>query len=190
VATFRSTVTSLQARIAELTAQRDALDARIDDAARRVVTGPAPTSAEPGALIGKALPELQVYATDGRPIELRMLGVGRSVVFVYPLTGRPGVDLPRGLLEVHGARGGTDQGGWLRDQHAELLAAGAARVYGLSAQSTGYQREFAHRLRPGRHALAHQATRVDFMTTPQAEPRCRPDSALTRTPGYRFSVTT
>ncbi|MCM4084732.1 redoxin family protein [Paractinoplanes hotanensis] len=71
----------------------------------------------------------------------------RTVVFVYPLTGRPGVDLPRGLLEVAGARGSTDQAIWLRDHHAEILAAGAARVYGLSAQSTGYQRELVHRLR-------------------------------------------
>ncbi|MBB2947368.1 peroxiredoxin [Actinoplanes lutulentus] len=45
---------------------------------------------------------------------------------------------------MHGARG---EGIWLRDHHSELLAAGAARVYGLSAQSTGYQRELAHRLR-------------------------------------------
>jgi peroxiredoxin len=75
------------------------------------------------------------------------LGPGRSVIFVYPLTGRPGVDLPNGLLEIHGARGGTEQASWLRDHHAEMRMAGAARVYGLSAQSSGYQRELVHRLR-------------------------------------------
>src|SRR6185312_9299813 len=74
-------------------------------------------------------------------------GPGRSVVFVYPLTGRPGVDLPDSLLEIPGARGSTEQASWFRDHHAEILAAGAARVYGLSAQSTGYQRELVHRLR-------------------------------------------
>ncbi|WP_328474329.1 MerR family transcriptional regulator [Actinoplanes sp. NBC_00393] len=144
VATFRSTVTNLQARIGELTAQREALDARIDTAARQVVTGPAGAGSEPVDLIGKPLPELRFYGTDGRPISLHALGPGRSVIFVYPLTGRPGVDLPRGLLEIHGAR---SQDSWLRDHHAEILAAGAARVYGLSAQSTGYQRELVHRLR-------------------------------------------
>jgi DNA-binding transcriptional MerR regulator/peroxiredoxin len=143
VATFRSTVSGLQRRIGELTAQRDALDARIDAAARQVVTGP-PTA---GSLLGAGLPPLRFYATDGRPVDLGALGPGRTVVFVYPLTGRPGVDLPRGLLEVAGARGSTDQAIWLRDHHAEILAAGAARVYGLSAQSTGYQRELVHRLR-------------------------------------------
>ncbi|GAA4949781.1 MerR family transcriptional regulator [Actinoplanes utahensis] len=148
VATFRSTVTHLQARIGELTAQREALDARIDVAARGIVTGPPSIGSTPGgdpaARTGKPLPALEFYGTDGRPIRLHDLGPGRSIIFVYPLTGRPGVDLPRGLLEIHGAR---SQDSWLRDHHAELLAAGAARVYGLSAQSTGYQRELAYRLR-------------------------------------------
>ncbi|MBM2622027.1 MerR family transcriptional regulator [Actinoplanes sp. LDG1-06] len=146
LATFRSTATTLQQRIGHLTAQRDALDARIDEAAREVVAAPPAFRNEPAALIGGPLPSLRFYATDGRPVDLGALGPGRTVVFVYPLTGRPGVDLPRGLLEVCGARGATDQAAWLRDHHAEILAAGAARVYGLSAQSTGYQRELVHRL--------------------------------------------
>ncbi|SDS83968.1 MerR family transcriptional regulator [Actinoplanes derwentensis] len=146
VATFRSTVTHLQSRIGELTAQREALDARIDTVAQQVVTGPPATRGKVADLIGRRLPELRFYGTDGRPISLHDLGPGRSVVFVYPLTGRPGVDLPRGLLDIPGARG-DGQGNWLRDHHAEILAAGAARVYGLSAQSTGYQRELVHRLR-------------------------------------------
>lgn len=142
--TFRSTVTNLQKRIGELTEQRDALDARIDAAARQVGTAAPAAGVVPADLVGKPLPSLRFYATDGRPVDLGALGPGRSVVFVYPLTGRPGVDLPRGLLEVHGAR---DQAVWLRDHHAEILAAGVTRVYGLSAQSTGYQRELAYRLR-------------------------------------------
>jgi DNA-binding transcriptional MerR regulator len=146
IATFRSTVTGLQKRIGELTAQREALDARIDEAARQVVSGP-PPGGSPTSLVGEPLPALTFYATDGSLVDLAALGPGRSVIFVYPLTGRPGVDLPRGLLEIHGARGSTDQAIWLRDHHAEILATGAARVYGLSAQSTGYQRELVHRLR-------------------------------------------
>jgi DNA-binding transcriptional MerR regulator len=147
LATYRSTVTSLQERIGKLTAQRDALDARLDDAASQLVTGRPGIGGEPGGLVGRRLPALGFYATDGRPLDLAALGPGRSIIFVYPLTGRPGVDLPNGLLEIHGARGGTEQASWLRDHHAEILTAGAARVYGLSAQSTGYQRELVHRLR-------------------------------------------
>ncbi|MEU8257506.1 MerR family transcriptional regulator [Micromonospora inaquosa] len=147
VATYRSTITNLQERIGKLTAQRDALDARLDAAATQVVPGSHAQGADPTALVGVALPQLSFYGTDGRPVDLGALGAGRSVIFVYPLTGRPGVDLPNGLLEIHGARGSTEQAAWFRDHHAELRAAGAARVYGLSAQSTGYQRELAHRLR-------------------------------------------
>jgi len=147
LATYRSTVFGLQERIGKLSAQRDALDARLDAAAGRLVTGGPAADADPGGLVGGPLPSLGFYATDGRPVDLGALGPGRSVIFVYPLTGRPGVDLPNGLLEIHGARGSTEQAAWFRDHHAEILSAGAARVYGLSAQSTGYQRELVHRLR-------------------------------------------
>jgi len=147
VATYRSAINGLQERIGRLTAQRDGLHERLDVAAGRVVP-PAPgrPGADPRELAGVRMPALDFYATDGRPVDLGALGPGRSVVFVYPLTGRPGVDLPGSLLEIPGARGSTEQASWFRDHHAELLAAGAARVYGLSAQSGGYQRELVHRL--------------------------------------------
>ena len=147
LATYRSAITALQERIGKLTAQRDALDTRLDGAASQLVTGRPPAGVEPCDLVGRRLPRLGFYATDGRPVDLAALGPGRSIIFVYPLTGRPGVDLPNGLLEIHGARGSTEQATWLRDHHAEIRSAGAARVYGLSAQSIGYQRELVHRLR-------------------------------------------
>ena len=147
LATYRSTITGLQERIGRLTAQREALDARLDEAAGRLVTGRPAPGGDPGALAGHRLPSLSFYGTDGRPVDLGALGPGRSVIFVYPLTGRPGVDLPNGPLEIAGARAGTEQAAWFRDHHAELRTAGAARVYGLSAQSSGYQRELVHRLR-------------------------------------------
>jgi len=148
VATYRSAISGLQERIGKLTAQRDGLHERLDAAAGQV-RRPAPGrgSTDPRELVGVRLPRLDFYATDGNPVDLAALGTGRSVVFVYPLTGRPGVDLPDSMLEIPGARGSTEEASWFRDQHAELRAAGAARVFGLSAQSTGYQRELVHRLR-------------------------------------------
>jgi DNA-binding transcriptional MerR regulator/peroxiredoxin len=147
VATYRSAIGGLQERIGRLTAQRDGLHDRLDVAAGRVRPPPAVRAgADPGELVGVRMPALGFYATDGRPVDLGALGPGRSIVFVYPLTGRPGVDLPASLLEIPGARGSTEQASWFRDHHAELRAAGAERVYGLSAQSTGYQRELVHRL--------------------------------------------
>ena len=147
VATYRSAINGLQERIGRLTAQRDSLHERLEAAAGRLPSAPGRRSADPRELVGLPVPSLEFYATDGRPIDLGSLGAGRSVVFVYPLTGRPGVDLPDSALNIPGARGSTEEASWFRDHHAELLAAGAARVFGLSAQSTGYQRELVHRLR-------------------------------------------
>jgi len=62
------------------------------------------------------------------------------------MTGRPGVDLPEGWDDIPGARGCTPESCAFRNLHAELLAAGAAQVFGLSSQSSEYQREAVDRL--------------------------------------------
>jgi DNA-binding transcriptional MerR regulator len=147
VATYRSAINGLQERIGRLTAQRDNLHERLDEAVERLPGRIKRASTDPRELIGVRVPSLEFYATDGRLIDLGDLGPGRSVVFIYPLTGRPGVDLPDSALNIPGARGSTEEASWFRDHHAELRTAGAARVFGLSAQSTGYQRELVHRLR-------------------------------------------
>jgi peroxiredoxin len=66
-------------------------------------------------------------------------------VYAYPRTGEPGKDLPPGWDAIPGARGCTPQSCAFRDLHAELSRLGA-RVYGLSTQTTEYQREMAERL--------------------------------------------
>lgn len=104
-------------------------------------------SLSPTGLIGTRVPALAFAATDGTRVDLDRLGPGRSVLFLYPLTGRPSVDPPEGWDLIPGAKGCTAEACGFRDQHASLLRAGAARVYGLSAQSTGYQSELVHRLR-------------------------------------------
>ncbi|MFI5930736.1 MerR family transcriptional regulator [Actinoplanes sp. NPDC051494] len=147
LATYRSAITELQRRIGQLTAQREALDARLDAAAGEVVKLGDAGIHDPGRLVGARMPSLRFYATDGKPVDLGALGAGRSIIFVFPLTGRPGVDLTNGLSEIPGARAGTEQASWVRDHHGELLRVGAARVYGLSAQPAGYQRELVHRMR-------------------------------------------
>jgi peroxiredoxin len=77
-------------------------------------------------------------------VELAALS-GRTVVYCYPMTGRPGEALPDGWDGIPGARGCTTQSCAFRDHHAELRELGA-RVFGLSTQSTVYQRESAERL--------------------------------------------
>lgn len=96
-------------------------------------------------LKGLRIPSVALAATDGTTVDLAGLE-GLSVVYVYPLTGRPGQALPEGWDDIPGARGCTPQSCAFRDHHAELIAAGAARVFGLSTQDTDYQREAAGRL--------------------------------------------
>ena len=95
-------------------------------------------------LPGMRLPSLALPATDGGSVDLSALS-GRSVLYVYPRTGRPDQPLPTGWDEIPGARGCTPQSCAYRDLSAELAALGA-RVLGLSTQDTAYQREAAARL--------------------------------------------
>jgi peroxiredoxin len=97
-------------------------------------------------LPGRAMPALALLGTDASSLALNELGPGRTIVYIYPMTGRPGEDLPAGWNEIPGARGCTPESCAFRDHHAELLQAGASRVYGLSSQDTDYQREAAARL--------------------------------------------
>ena len=97
-------------------------------------------------LPGTAMPSLVLLDTGGNEVALDRLGPGRTVVYLYPLSGRPGVDLPDGWDAIPGARGCTPEACGFRDHHADLLSAGTRTVYGLSSQSTDYQAELADRL--------------------------------------------
>jgi peroxiredoxin len=97
-------------------------------------------------LPGAAMPSVVLRDTSGHEVALDRLGPGRTVIYLYPLSGRPGVDLPNGWDAIPGARGCTPEACGFRDHHADLQAAGARAVYGLSSQSTDYQAELADRL--------------------------------------------
>ncbi|MBI3434077.1 MAG: peroxiredoxin [Proteobacteria bacterium] len=96
-------------------------------------------------LPGMRLPELALPATDGSPVELARLR-GRTVIYIYPRTGRPGIALPDGWDGIAGARGCTPQSCGFRDHYAQLQSLGVARLFGLSTQDSDYQREAATRL--------------------------------------------
>ncbi|MGB6557878.1 MAG: peroxiredoxin [Pseudolabrys sp.] len=84
-------------------------------------------------------------ATEGTPVNLSKLR-GRTVVYVYPRTGVPGVDTPDGWDQIPGARGCTPQSCSFHDHFGELTRLGVAQLYGLSTQNTAYQKEAATRL--------------------------------------------
>lgn len=97
-------------------------------------------------LPGTAVPPLELHATGGAAVRLDALGPGRTVIYVYPLTARPGTEPPDGWDAIPGARGCTPEACSFRDHHQDLLAAGAAAVFGLSSQDVDYQREAVERL--------------------------------------------
>jgi peroxiredoxin len=94
-----------------------------------------------------AIPQLTLRATDGSAVALDELGTGRTIIYFYPLTGRPGIDLPDGWDSIPGARGCSTEACDFRDHFDELREAGVHAVYGLSSQDTNYQSEVADRLR-------------------------------------------
>lgn len=98
-------------------------------------------------LAGMVLPAVALRATDGTSVRLDELE-GRTVVFAYPRTGRPGESSPGGDVEwdaIPGARGCTPQACSFRDEHVRFVAADV-RVFGLSTQDTAYQQEATERL--------------------------------------------
>jgi len=96
-------------------------------------------------LTGMRLPGLALPSTGGGSVDLSKLK-GRTVVYVYPRSGRPGQALPTGWNAIPGARGCTPQTCGFRDHFAELRRLGVMALYGLSTQDTAYQRELAERL--------------------------------------------
>src|SRR5690348_16440414 len=96
-------------------------------------------------LTGMGVPDVALAATDGSQVNLAKLS-GRTLVYIYPRTGVPGVPLPDGWDMIPGARGCTPQSCGFRDHFAELKSFGVAQVFGLSTQDTAYQQEAANRL--------------------------------------------
>lgn len=96
-------------------------------------------------LSGIRLPSVALQATSGERVDLSKLK-GRTVLYIYPRTGVPGVDPPPGWDQIPGARGCTPQSCGFRDHFNELKALGVSHVFGLSTQDTDYQREAAERL--------------------------------------------
>lgn len=107
-----------------------------------------PSPVDDGAashLEGLLIPETMLNSTDGAIVNLAELP-GCWVIYVYPMTGRPDIPLPDGWDVIPGARGCTPQSCSFRDHYAELKTLRTG-VFGLSVQTTDYQREARDRLR-------------------------------------------
>ncbi|MBT2382664.1 MerR family DNA-binding transcriptional regulator [Streptomyces sp. ISL-11] len=198
LAGYRDAIDELTERIEGLTARRAALVAQLRASAYRNSTAahaPIPMDDDEGApmtpttdfplpaglpvpeddgaadhLPGLRMPAVELPGTAGETVRLDDLGSGRTVLYLYPMTGRPDVDMPEGWDAIPGARGCTPESCGFRDHHEELLEAGAGRVFGLSGQDADYQREVVERLRLPFSMLSDPALRlVDELGLPTFE---------------------
>ena len=98
-------------------------------------------------LVGRTLPPLTFLATDVSQVRLDSACTGRWVLFIYPLTGNPGEDVPRGWNEIPGARGCSQEACGFRDHFEELSSHGIDRVLALSSDRHEYQVALVRRFR-------------------------------------------
>jgi len=106
-----------------------------------------PVPADDGAcdhLSGLKLPDITLTTTSGSQINLSKLKE-TVVLYFYPMTGRPDMNLPDGWDAIPGARGCTPQACAFRDHHAELKSL-ETDVYAISTQAQQYQKEAKERL--------------------------------------------
>jgi peroxiredoxin len=64
---------------------------------------------------------------------------GRWILFIYPLTGQPGADIPEGWDAIPGARGCSQEACGFRDNMSGLRAGGIEQVVALSSDRHEYQ---------------------------------------------------
>ena len=93
---------------------------------------------------GRVMPDIALPTTAGSDVNFTKLD-GWSILFVYPWTGRPGLDNPPGWDDIPGAHGSTPEAESFRNLFGAFKQLGA-RVFGLSGQTTEWQRELAERL--------------------------------------------
>jgi peroxiredoxin/DNA-binding transcriptional MerR regulator len=163
LAAYRDSIAEIDRVLASLAARRQHLARKLEQGAARTYTKEAPAMTDfttlpdnlpvprdDGAadhLTGLPMPALSVQASDGQRVDLAATGPGRTIIYIYPLTGRPGVDLPEGWDAIPGARGCSTEACDFRDHFADLQAAGATHVWGMSSQDPDYQAEVVQRLR-------------------------------------------
>lgn len=96
-------------------------------------------------LVGMPMPALRFHSTFGERVDLSILP-GRTVVYAYPRTGEPHGNLPAGWDAIPGARGCTAQTLSFQAEK-EVFTTFGIWIFGLSTQTTDYQRELSDRLR-------------------------------------------
>ncbi len=137
------------------------------------VNAPSPTLGDDGSakhlIAGTRLPDIALPATRGASVNLARYQE-RAIVFVYPMTGTPGVPNPPDWDVIPGAHGSTPEAEGFRDTYADFELLGY-EVFGLSGQSPEAQHAFARRagipylLLSDEKLMFAEALKLPFFTT-------------------------
>ena len=84
-------------------------------------------------------------STNNQSIDLSKIK-GLSIIYIYPMTGQPNIPLPENWDNIPGARGCTPQSCSFRDNFSILKKLNVNNIFGLSTQTTEYQKEMTERL--------------------------------------------
>lgn len=104
---------------------------------------------------GGAIPDVALPSTSGGKVSLRNRP-GRTVVFIYPWTGRPGIADPPCWDDIAGAHGSTAEAEGFRNLHSSFLSLDT-EVIGLSMQPIEWQQELIGRSRLGFEIVSDEA---------------------------------
>ena len=89
---------------------------------------------------GDLVPDVELESSDGSKVSLRRPGL--AVFYVFPKSGRPGIELPPGWGDEPGMTGCSAQSCSFRDLHDDLRTQGA-EIFGISTLTPEQQRDFA-----------------------------------------------
>ena len=84
-------------------------------------------------------------STNNQSVDLSKIK-GLSIIYIYPMTGQPNKPLPENWDNIPGARGCTPQSCSFRDNFSILKNLNVNNIFGLSTQTTDYQKEMTERL--------------------------------------------
>lgn len=96
-------------------------------------------------LPGIPIPAVELDVAGGGHRVLTDFSTRWLVLYVYPRTGGPDIEMPANWDMIPGARGCTPQGCAFRDHHQQLQRLDAT-VFGLSRQPIAEQEEFGERM--------------------------------------------
>ena len=89
---------------------------------------------------------IKLKSTNDKLVELSDFK-GLTIIYIYPMTGQPDKPLPDNWDNIPGARGCTPQSCSFRDNFYELKKLNISNIFGLSTQTSEYQREMVQRLK-------------------------------------------